>query len=207
MVDSGYVDADLLVASRLDHALGLLGPALPDSSRPAQAGQGFDLGAFAILWSEHAARCPAGQISQSWKEDRDGRGAAIVRIGFSQKSCGSCSHRTLCSPSQPGRWANPRRLTILNQPAYEALQARRREQNGALWKTQYACRAGIEGTLSQGVRRFGLRRCRYLGQAKIHLQHVCIAAAMNLVRVDAWLRSQPRAQTRQSRLVTLLTAA
>ncbi|MBB1499089.1 transposase [Paracoccus sp. MC1862] len=65
----------------------------------------------------------------------------------------------------------------------------------------------IEGTLSQAVRRFGLRRCRYLGQAKTHLQHVLTAAAMNLVRVDAWLRSQPRARMRQSRLATLLTAA
>lgn len=207
MVDSGYVDADLLVASRLDHAPDLLGPALPDSRRQAQAGPGFDLGAFAILWSEHAARCPAGQISQSWNKGRDERGAAIVRIGFSQKSCGSCAHRTLCSPSQPGRRANPRRLTILEQPAHEALQTRRREQNGELWKMHYACRAGIEGTLSQGVRRFGLRRCRYLGQAKTHLQHVLTAAAMNLVRVDAGLRSQPRARTRQSRLTTLLAAA
>ena len=208
VVDAGYVDADLLVASRVDHALDLLGPALPDSSRQAQAGQGFELGAFTILWSERVARCPAGQISQSWKEDRDERGsAAIVRIGFSQKSCGSCPSRALCSPSQPGRRANPRRLRILEQPAYEALQARRREQSSELWKTHYACRAGIEGTLSQGIRRFGLRRCRYLGQAKTHLQHVLTAAAMNLVRVDAWLRNQPQARTRQSRLATLLTAA
>jgi transposase len=207
VVDSGYVDADLLVASRLDHALDLLGPALPDSSRQAQAGQGFDLGAFAILWSERVARCPAGQVSQSWKEDQDERGAAIVRIGFSQKSCGPCPSRALCSPCKPGHRANPRRLTILEQPAYEALQVRRREQSDELWKAQYACRAGIEGTLSQGVRRFGLRRCRYLGQAKTHLQHVLTAAAINLVRVDAWLRSQPRARTRQSRLSTLLAAA
>ena len=87
------------------------------------------------------------------------------------------------------------------------MQARRREQNGELWKTQYACRAGIEGTLSQGVRHFGLRRCRYPRQAKTHLQHVLTAAAINLVRVDARLRDQPRAQTRQSQLATLLTAA
>ena len=113
----------------------------------------------------------------------------------------------MCSPSQPGRRANPRRLRILERPAYEALQARRREQSGEVWKTHYACRAGIEGTLSQGVRSFGLRRCRYLGQAKTHLQHVFTAAAMNLTRVDAWLRGQPRAQTRQSRLTTLLAAS
>ncbi|WP_188717366.1 IS1182 family transposase [Paracoccus acridae] len=206
-VDSGYVNADLLVASRVSYALELLGPALPDSSRQAQAGQGFDLSAFTIDWSERIARCPAGQISQSWKEERDERGVAVVRIGFSQKSCNSCPSRVLCSPFKPGCRANPRRLTILEQPAHEALQARRREQNGELWKTHYACRAGIEGTLSQGIRSFGLRRCRYLGQAKTHLQHVCTAAAMNLVRVDAWLRGQPRARTRQSQVVALLAAA
>jgi transposase len=99
-VDSGDGDADLLGASRVDHALDLLGPALPECSRQAQAGQGFELGAFASLWSERAARCPAGQVSQSWKEDRDERGAAIVRIGFSQTSCGPCPSRALCSPSQ-----------------------------------------------------------------------------------------------------------
>ena len=36
----------------------------------------------------------------------------------------------------------------------------------------YARRAGIERTLSQGVRSFGLRRARYRGEAKAHLQHV-----------------------------------
>jgi hypothetical protein len=33
----------------------------------------------------------------------------------------------------------------------------------------YAKRAGIEGTISQGVRSFGLRRSRYRGEAKAHL--------------------------------------
>jgi len=90
---------------------------------------------------------------------------------------------------------------------HEALQARRLEQNSESWKKRYACRAGIEGTLSQGVRRFGLRRCRYLGKTKTHLQHVFTAVAMNLARLDAWLRGEPRAQTRQSRLSALTPGA
>jgi IS5 family transposase len=44
---------------------------------------------------------------------------------------------------------------------------------------------GIEGSISQGVRAFGLHRARYWGQAKTHLQHVAIAVAMNLVRLGA----------------------
>jgi transposase len=34
-----------------------------------------------------------------------------------------------------------------------------------IWK-QYAAHAGIEGTLSQRVRAFGLRQARYIGLAK-----------------------------------------
>jgi hypothetical protein len=87
------------------------------------------------------------------------------------------------------------------------LQARRVEQKSEVWKKRYSCRAGIEGTLSQGIRGFGLRRCRYLGQVKTHLQHVFTAAAMNLARLDAWLHGRPRAQTRQSRLTALVPTA
>jgi transposase len=54
------------------------------------------------------------------------------------------------------------------------------------FKAQYADRAGIESTLSQGVRAFGLRRSRYIGLAKTHLQHILIAVGINLKRVMVW---------------------
>ena len=56
----------------------------------------------------------------------------------------------------------------------------------------------------QAVRRCGLRRCRYVGLAKAHLQHVLTAAAVNLVRLAAWLTGEPLARTRQSRFVRLM---
>jgi transposase len=64
-------------------------------------------------------------------------------------------------------------------------------------------RSGIEGTLSQGVRRFGLRRCRYLGLAKARLQHVATAAAINVYRISDWLGGVPLAATRTSRFKRL----
>ena len=68
----------------------------------------------------------------------------------------------------------------------------------------HACRAGVEGTLSQGVRAFGMRRSRYprLGQDG-HLQNLAIASAINLDRLVAWLDGRPRALTRTSRLAML----
>ena len=50
---------------------------------------------------------------------------------------------------------------------------------------QYALRAGVEGSLSQGTRRFDLRRSRYLGLARTNLQQLLTATALNIVRVIA----------------------
>jgi len=67
----------------------------------------------------------------------------------------------------------------------------------------YARRAGIEGTISQGVRAFGLRRSRYRGLAKTRLQHVATAAAINIDRLAAWFRAVPRTATRISRFAAI----
>jgi transposase len=53
------------------------------------------------------------------------------------------------------------------------------------------------------VRAFGLRRSRYRGLARTHLQHVATAAAINLGRLSDWFRSIPRAVTRTSRCAAL----
>ena len=67
----------------------------------------------------------------------------------------------------------------------------------------FRLRAGIESTLSQGVRAFGLRRARYRGLAKTHLQTVITAVALNLDRLAAWLDGRPLAPTRKSRFAAL----
>ncbi len=48
-----------------------------------------------------------------------------------------------------------------------------------------------------------MRQSRYLGLAKSHLQNIFIAAALNLCRLDAWLKDIPLASTRSSRFTTL----
>ena len=71
---------------------------------------------------------------------------------------------------------------------------------------RYNQRAG-KGPRSQGVRGFGLRRSRYVGLAKTHLQHVFIATAMNLSRIVNWLNEVPLAQTRQAAFERLIPPA
>ena len=49
-------------------------------------------------------------------------------------------------------------------------------------------RAGVASSLSQGVRRFDLRRSRSIGLARTHLQQTINATAMNLMRLADWFR-------------------
>ena len=95
---------------------------------------------------------------------------------------------------------------IHQRPEYEALNAARARMDDPAWKRRYRIRAGIESTLSQDVRAFGMRRSRYIGLAKTGLQQVCTAAAMNVSRVVNWLDGAPRAKTRVTRFATLAQA-
>jgi transposase len=107
--------------------------------------------------------------------------------------------RPLCSRTQE----TGRRLHLPSQERFEALQAARAWYASEDGRQRYQCRAGVEGTLSQGVRAFGLRRSRYRGIEKTHLQHVATAAAINIDRLVAWLEERPRAKTRTSRFAAL----
>lgn len=65
-----------------------------------------------------------------------------------------------------------RTITVRPQEQHEALQATRRRQQTPAFIQQYALRQGIEATISQGIRAFGMRRSRYIGLDKTHLQHI-----------------------------------
>ena len=109
-------------------------------------------------------------------------GQEVIQIRFAKKDCQACPARSACTRAK----TEPRTLTVRTQVYYEALHAARHNQTTAAFKAQYATRAGIESTLSQGVRAFDLRRSRYIGLAKTHLQHILIAVGINLKRVMAW---------------------
>src|SRR5437016_14278082 len=97
--------------------------------------------------------------------------------------------------------------TVRPQAQHEALQAARRRQQTRAFTKEYALREGIEATISQGVRAFGMRRSRYIGLAKTHLQHLGIAAGINVVRAVAWLDGGELAPTRVCAFRRLYNAA
>jgi transposase len=200
LLDAGFVDVELLVGSQFEHGVRLVGPMRPDVSWQAQANQGFDLAHFTIDWEAKRVTCPEGKTSVLWKPGQDRWGNEVIHTEFARRECLACPSRLQCTRAT----TEGREMTLRPRELHEALQAARRQQETAEWKAEYAVRAGVEGTLSQGVRGFGLRRCRYVGLAKARLQHVATAAAINIYRISDWLGGVPRAATRTSRFMRLV---
>jgi transposase len=195
IVDTGYVDAKLLIESQQDYQIDLVGPTRRNHQWQASQQTGFDADHFLIDWDHQQATCPEGHTSSSWTPALDNRTNEVIKIKFSTKDCQACPSLRLCTQSI--RHVR-RTVTIRPQEQYAALQARRQQETTQDFKRLYAMRAGVEGTLSQGVRVMGLRRSRYIGQERTHLQHLATAAAINVVRLTRWLGGVPHAKTRQS---------
>jgi transposase len=200
LVDTSYVDAELLLSSRGTYAVDLIGPVPPNPSWQLKDEQAYDLSWFAIDWDNQRVTCPQGKHSTRWQLRQTPEGTPMIDVKFRHADCSACPARARCTRSQGGR---PRGLNFRPKEQYQMLQAARQRQETDAFKALYKKRAGIEGTISQAVQAFGLRRTRYVGLAKTHLQHLATAAAMNLTRLAAWLDRAPKAHTRQSRFLAL----
>jgi hypothetical protein len=199
LMDLGYTTAGLIVSSQEDYGVELLGPVRGDPSWQAKNHPKFAGEQFEIDWDKRVAICPRGHQSKTWSEKKDVRGQSVINITFSAFSCGKCRSRPQCTRAK----TQPRGLTIQDKNEYQALKDRRAVQNTPEFQKIYAKRAGIEGTLSQGITRSGLRQSRYIGLAKTHLQHILTAAALNLYRFDNWLNGISLASSRYSRFMAL----
>src|SRR6266581_5951764 len=197
IVDTGYVISDHLVTSN-ERQVDLLGPIRQDSSWQTRAAAGFGVACFTIDWEAHQATCPVGKTSVIWYPTHDNRGVPVINIRFAQRDCAACPQRAQCVSS-----SRSRALTIRDRAAYEAAAQARLRQNTEAFKQAYSRRAGIEGTLSQGVRLGNLRRTRSIGLPKTRLLHLLVATALNLLRTASWLAENPLARTRTPSLVTL----
>jgi transposase len=193
MVDEGYVETDLLVTSQ-KKGVDLLGPVPSSKSWQDRTEGAFDHSQFDIDWNRLVATCPGGKTSAFCSERRTWRGTPNLTFTFHAEDCQPCPLRSRCSRAK----SSGRTLTIYPQEQYETLLAARQRQETEEFKKLYGERSGIEGTISQGVRKMGLRRSRYIGLSRTHLQHVATAAAINVVRTVNWLTGEDPELTRVS---------
>jgi transposase len=130
------------------------------------------------------------------------RGRKMIHVEFAPDDCAACPSRPMCTRAKN----LPRALTLQPREEHEAIQFARERQKSEEFASLYSDRAGIEGTFSQGVRAFGLRKARYRGLERTHLQELATAASINVGRITNWLNAVPTAATRRSRLAALVPA-
>ena len=160
VADADYVSAGHILAARYrprDHAARAgrrRHP--PHPARRHRAGTGPGPGRLPRRLGRTQGHLPPGAVSLSWSDQRKPSGTPIARVHFALADCNPCPLRSQCTKAANGKWG--RSLTLLPREQHEILAQQRAEQQTAEWKARYDIRAGIEGTISQAVRRTRLRR-------------------------------------------------
>jgi transposase len=169
-VDAGYVTGPQLAQSQ-DAGIALVGPALPDTT-PNQ----LKIAAFTIDRAAKRALCPQGHPSVKWGVSLEPDGSQSVHIQFAAAVCAACPLRAQCTSGKSGR-------SLRLSEHYELVAARRVEAQTEEFGARMRARPAVEATLSELVRKHGLRRHRYRGEAKRHFENLLKGAACNLKRL------------------------
>ena len=193
----GYSSAGLFVDSLEHYGIDLVAPVRDDRSWQFREQTGFDVAQFEIDWENKQATCPMGNISSSWTPCPPRQGHEVIYIKFRAPDCSNCSAKSLCTR------AKRRTIAVQTEEIHKFVKQKRAFQQTEEFRDLYRQRASVEGTISQAAWGLGMRRSRYRGLAKTHLQNVFTAAAINLTRAVNWLTEQPLSQTRSSRFAAL----
>jgi transposase len=196
-LDSGYLSAEIVVTAARDHGIALIGPLLADTSAQARAGTGYARADFTTDYDTSTVICPQGKTSASWTPCAQ-RGKDAIVVTFSSGDCGPCPARSLCTTSGKNR----RQLTVLPRELAQAQAAARTAETTIPFQADYARRAGVEGTMHQAAGH-GARRARYRGLPKTRLDHLYMACALNLLRLEAYWTGTPLDRRRTSHLARL----
>ena len=145
---------------------------------PSRSGR-FPKSAFQIDLAREMVTCPAGRTTIKYTRHLDARGRESRTFFFPRKLCQACPLRTSCTTAKrTGR-------SIRIHPYEALLQAARAYQETDEFKERYrSARSTVERTIAHLVRH-GFRLARYFGQAKVKLQALWVAAAVNLQRLTA----------------------
>ena len=199
LVDGAYTSADLIITSKQEHGINLVGPLKPGSCWQANTEEAFEVDAFAIHWEQETVTCPAGRQSHNWKEGRDRHGKPVINVYFQRNDCQPCPLKPRCTKHK----TSGRRLTLRPQAAHEILQTQRVFQQTKDYRELYALRSGVEGVISRAAYTLGMCRARYRGLTKVHFQHLMTAAAVNLRQAIDWFLGVPTATTRKTHFAVL----
>ncbi|MEV0696270.1 transposase [Streptomyces sp. NPDC050388] len=177
LVDSGCTSVVLHDTAARAPRVTMVGPVKTDNSRQRKTGDGFARENFIIDFDRREVTCPNGQASGNRNELPAMAPYTVVR--FDTRHCGPCPERSSCT-SGAARTVNflPRRL-------HEFQGRNRADQQDPQGQRLCASRSGVEGTMNELVNGHRMRRCRYHGVAKAHVQHALTAIAVTIERFSA----------------------
>ncbi len=182
-VDGAYVSAAELAEAEKE-GRELRGPAPP----PGGCRKRFRADKFDVDVENRQAVCPAGQVSTNCSRlEGKATGRVSYRLEWNNATCGRCERSRQCLGS------NQKHRSLLVGEHHAHLQQRRKEMQTEQFKKDMQHRNGIEGTQSELVRGYGMRRARYRGIERVTLQNYLIGAACNLSRYtrrQTWERRQ-----------------
>jgi transposase len=196
-LDSGYLSAALVVSELASHGIALIGPLLAGAAGQARARPGYTRADFTIDYDTRTITCPQGKTAAKWTPVTQ-KGKDVILATFSARDCGPCPARPQCTTSA----ARHRRLTLPPRDQAQAQAAARTAQTTIPFQADYARRAGVEGTMHQATGH-GARRARYRGLPKTRLDHIYMACALNLIRLEAYWTGTPLDRQRTSHLARL----
>ena len=194
-LDSGYLSAALVVSALTTRGIALVGPLLADTSAQARAGPGL---------------CPRRLHRRLRHQDRhlparqDGQVLVTMHPARQGRDRGHLLHHRL-RPLPGPSCAPPRQAARALATAPDLAQAQaaaRAAEKTIPFQADYARRAGVKGTMHQAASH-GARRARYRGLPKTRLDHVYMACALNLLRLEAYWTGTPLDRRRTSHLARL----
>ncbi|WP_405639002.1 IS1182 family transposase [Streptomyces sp. NBC_00019] len=180
LVDGGYTSVTLMDTAARTHHIEVIGPVSPDNSWQRKAGTGFSREDFTVDFDRRQVTCPGGKVSGNWTEPP--AQAPYTVVPFDTRHCSPCPHRASCTRSNDPR--KGRTVYFLPRRLHDLQAQNRADQQDPQWQRLYASRSGVEGTMNELVNGHRMRRCRYHGVAKAHVQHVLTAIAVNIERLS-----------------------
>jgi hypothetical protein len=192
--DSGYGSTQAVIDAWRQFGVVLMMPVLGDTSAAARSASPYERARFTFDHDKAQGICPQGQASSSWSPTTQ-RGREVIVVKWAKNTCRPCPFRDQCTRSARGY----RQITIGPAEFHQVQQQARADEKTASWQADYNRRAGIEGTISQAARA-GARRASYRGLAKTRLEHLTMAVALNLVRLEAHWNGHPLDRRRTTHL-------
>ena len=134
----------------------------------------FKLNKFDIDMKRLKATCPMGIESTKSSKLKDG----TYNLYFPKRDCVKCNHSNECISAI----GDVRRKLNVNK-YYDYIKERRQLQETLFFKKEMRVRAQVEGTISEMVRKNGLRHAKYHGEKGHQFQFYLTGAALNLKRL------------------------